>query len=385
MSRLIIILSMLFGFLAINHAQEISLLTVAPGDMVYDTYGHSALRVNDTKRGSDRVYNYGLYDFNEPGFVMNFMRGRLLYQVGAHRYSDFLQSYNRDKRSIYEQKLNLNQEDKNALLQALRINMLEENKRYKYDFFFDNCSTRLRDLFENAADSLQLDAAYDPLTLRELIKEHQYGMPWSDFGIDLIIGANADRPSTLDEQMFLPLYLKDILSKAKVVVNGEAVNLLSEPYEVLSFKEEAEERLTRSTWAPKLFFPLLAIILLALRYPYRKTQHPKWLRVIDNIVLALFALLGCILAFMWLGTDHVPTKNNWNLLWCNPLFLVPLLFAKKFWVKYIIYAMLVGMLISLFNTWFQFLPQQFNSAFGWMILIGMMLLIERVKKKTSSF
>ena len=92
-----------------SSAQEISLLTIAPGDMVYDTYGHSALRVNDPIRDTDLVYNYGLYDFNTPGFVMKFMRGKLMYQVGAHRYSDFLHNYNLDKRTIYEQKINLNQ------------------------------------------------------------------------------------------------------------------------------------------------------------------------------------------------------------------------------------------------------------------------------------
>ena len=186
-------------------AQEISLLTIAPGDMVYDTYGHSALRVNYPDRDMDLVYNYGLYDFNTPGFVMKFMRGKLLYQVGAHRYNSFLYNYNLDKRSIYEQKLNLNEIEKAALIKALRINMLKENRSYKYDFFFDNCSTRLRDLFEVAADSLEIHGEIQALTYRDLIKKHQYGMPWSDFGIELIIGAKADVLSSLDDQMFLPL------------------------------------------------------------------------------------------------------------------------------------------------------------------------------------
>ncbi|HAV29275.1 MAG TPA: hypothetical protein DCW93_05060, partial [Saprospirales bacterium] len=114
-------------------SQEISLLTIAPGDMVYDTYGHSALRVNYSDRDMDLVYNYGLYDFNTPGFVMKFMRGKLLYQVGAHRYDSFLNNYYKDKRSVYEQKLNFNPEEKEALIKALRINMLKENRSYKYD------------------------------------------------------------------------------------------------------------------------------------------------------------------------------------------------------------------------------------------------------------
>lgn len=363
-------------------AQEISLLTVAPGDMVYDTYGHSALRVNYPERDMDLVYNYGLYDFNTPGFVMKFMRGKLLYQVGAHRYDSFLNNYNRDKRSIFEQKLNLNQEEKEALIKALRINMLKENRSYKYDFFFDNCSTRLRDLFEEATVSLDLQGDVQALTYRDLIKEHQYGMPWSDFGIDIIIGAKADVLSSLEDQMFLPLYLKDVLSKAEIHRGDTVEPLLGEAYEVLSFPEETEKRLTRSWFSPELVFSLLALLLLVLRWPYRKDKPlPKWLRNIDGTYITILGILGLLLAFMWWGTDHVPTKSNWNLLWISPLLLI-IHFGKRkgfVWMKYLIYLMLFTCLISLINVWIQILPQKFNVAFGWMILIEIMILLSFLK------
>lgn len=363
-------------------AQDISLLTIAPGDMVYDTYGHSAIRVNDPSRNMDIVYNYGLYDFSTPGFVMKFMRGKLMYMVGAHQYSDFLRNYNLDKRTIYEQKLNLNQEEKDALLKALRINMMKENRYYKYDFFFDNCSTRLRDLFENAVKNIRENGELKEMTFRDLIKEHQYGNPWSDFGIDIIIGAKADVPSTLDEQMFLPLYLKEILSQAAIQRGDKEVKLLGEPYEVISFPAEAEQRMTRSWLTPELVFLLLALVLLALRIPYRdKKQLPKWLTRVDLTILFLVGVLGCIVAFMWWGTDHIPTKSNWNLLWLNPLFLFPVFFkmGKRDWLKYIIYILIGGGLISLVNVWIQFLPQQFHVAFGWIILIELMILFSLLK------
>lgn len=378
---LVIMLTSVIAF-----GQEISLLTVAPGDMVYDTYGHSALRIKDSKRKTDRVYNYGLYDFNTPGFVMKFMRGKLLYQVGAHRYDDFLYNYNRDKRSIYEQSLNLNQAEKDALMQALRINMLKENRSYKYDFFFDNCSTRLRDLFEDSATSLTIEDDAEPLTYRDLIKKHQYGMPWSDFGIDFIIGAKADVNSTVEDQMFLPLYLKDILSKAVIQRGDSLVPLLGAPYEVLSFPEETEGRLKRSWFTPELVFMLLAILMLAFRYPYRKEDTlPKWVRNIDSTYIILLGFLGCLLSFMWWGTDHVPTKSNWNLLWVSPLLLVIETCKGRglSWLKYLIYLMLVTCLLSLINVWFQFLPQQFHVAFGWMILIEIMVLLFYLKKENN--
>ena len=366
----------------VANGQEISLLTIAPGDMVYDTYGHSALRVNYPDRDMDLVYNYGLYDFNTPGFVMKFMRGKLLYQVGAHRYESFLNNYHQEKRSVYEQKLNLNPLEKEALIKALRINMLKENRSYKYDFFFDNCSTRLRDLFESVADSVEIQGDLQALTYRDLIKEHQYGMPWSDFGIDFIIGAKADVLSSLDDQMFLPLYLKDVLSKAEVLRGGTLEPLLGEAYEVLSFPEEADRRLTRSWFTPELIFSLLALLLFVLRWPYRKEKIlPRWLRNIDGAYMTTLGILGLLLAFMWWGTDHVPTKSNWNLMWISPLLLI-IQFGKGrglVWVKYLIYLMLFTCLISLINVWFQILPQQFHVAFGWMILIEIMILLFYLK------
>jgi len=380
--RLLLILIVTTFSLWTSQAQEISLLTVAPGDMVYDTYGHSAIRVHDQERDMDIVYNYGLYDFDTPGFVMKFMRGKLMYMVGAHQYSDFLYNYNQDKRSIYEQKLNLNQEEKDALLKALRINMMKENRYYKYDFFFDNCSTRLRDLFENAVQGLEESGELKEMTFRDLIKEHQYGNPWSDFGIDIIIGAKADVASSLDDQMFLPLYLKEILSNAIIQRGDEKIKLLGEPYEVLSFPEEAERRMTRSWITPEVVFLILALILLAFRYPYRtEKQLPNWIRKVDKSILFLLGLLGCIVAFMWWGTDHIPTKSNWNLLWLNPLILLPVFFkaTKNTWLKYVIYFLLGLCLLSLVNVWFQFLPQQFHVAFGWIILIEIMILFSLLK------
>ena len=382
LKKITILAMSLLMSLPASRAQEISLLTIAPGDLVYDTYGHSALRVNDPTRDVDLVYNYGLYDFNTPGFVMKFMRGKLLYQVGAHRYDDFLYNYNQDRRTIYEQKLNLNQAEKDALMQALRVNMLKENRSYKYDFFFDNCSTRLRDLFEDVVVDLEADGELKEPTYRDLIKEHQYGMPWSDFGIDIIIGSKADVQSPLDAQMFLPLYLKDILSKAKMKRGDEEVNLLSKPYEVISFPSEAAQRMERSWFTPELFFSLLALLLFVIRFPYRKGEVlPRWIKFADKSVLFFLGIIGCIVAFMWWGTDHVPTKSNWNLLWLNPLLLLPVFFnVKKYeWIKYLIYLLLGSCFLALLNVWFQFLPQQFHVAFGWIIMTVILIFVSQLK------
>lgn len=361
-------------------AQEFSLLTVEDGNMVSDAYGHSALRVNDSTRNSDLIYHYGLYDFNTPNFVLKFMRGKLPYLMGAQRYSDFLYQYNSNKRTVYEQKLNLNQVQKDNLLRALRVNMQKENREYMYDFFFDNCATRLADLFKDNVSSLKLhDLGYD-ITFREMLKEHQKGHPWYDLGVDIVIGAVADRKASNYQQMFLPSYMKEILSEA--TTNND--RFLSESKKILIFDEEDKLRQESPWLTPKLLFIILAILFFIIRLPYRNTSSPLWLTVLDKSILALFGVIGILITFMWWGTDHVATKSNWNLLWANPLLLLIIWKSSKPTIKYIVYFIVGLCFISLFNVWFQLLPQYFPIAVGWLIMIEIMILIWILRTHASS-
>ena len=135
------------------HAQ-ISLLTVSPGEELYSTFGHSALRVYDSVSNSDIVYNYGTFNFDEPGFYTKFVRGKLIYYLSRDNFDNFIAENRQENRTTTEQILNLDCKEKNLLLLALYANMQEGNRGYKYDFLFDNCTTRLRGLIEKAdADS----------------------------------------------------------------------------------------------------------------------------------------------------------------------------------------------------------------------------------------
>ena len=189
---------------------EVSLLTMLPGDEVYALFGHTAFRIADPALGLDRTYNYGTFDFEQPFFVVRFARGLLDYQLSVAPFERTLAEYRYMERPIIEQRLDLSPEAKQRLFRFLETNYLPENRAYRYDFFFDNCSTRPRDALE-AALGRRPDyndyRAGSTATFRDLLQPYLDGAPLTDLGIDLGLGAPTDRVATHREAMFLPLEL----------------------------------------------------------------------------------------------------------------------------------------------------------------------------------
>ncbi|RYF12295.1 MAG: DUF4105 domain-containing protein, partial [Oxalobacteraceae bacterium] len=195
------------------------LLTCTPGDELYSIFGHSAIRITDSTALTDIVFNYGTFNFNDKNFYLKFARGKLDYFLSLESFTDFRDLYQYTGRGITEQVLNLNAEEKIALQNALLENAKEENRYYKYDFFFDNCTTRLRDLIlKFKIPSPQLPATMPSDTrFREAIHLYlnngkQY---WSKLGIDVLLGAKTDRVMTAEEQQFLPDNLMLALDAAR--------------------------------------------------------------------------------------------------------------------------------------------------------------------------
>ncbi|HNE28922.1 MAG TPA: DUF4105 domain-containing protein, partial [Saprospiraceae bacterium] len=180
----------------LSDSSFISLITAAPGEELYSTFGHSALRVKDPARNFDRCYNYGTFDFDQPNFYLNFCRGKLLYYLNVERRRDFEYEYLMDRRTLREQTLDLDASQKQQLFDLLQENALPQNREYKYDFFYDNCATRIRDIVEKA---LLYQVFFDSTTtkkgttMRQLLKPYLLDKPWTRFGIDLILGQAADR------------------------------------------------------------------------------------------------------------------------------------------------------------------------------------------------
>lgn len=335
---------------------RISLLTCTPGEELYSTFGHTAIRVKTTQ--FDIVYNYGTFEFDDPDFYSKFVRGKLPYFLSVEQYADFAYSYLYEKRGIEEQELLLDCSQKKALFESLKKNAREENKFYKYDFLFDNCTTRAGNMITgNAGDSVSF-ASILPETIpsfRQLL--HQYldkgNQQWSKLGIDILLGSRIDRKVTNREAMFLPDNLKTAFSGA--TVKGQRI--ASDPQIIVASTAPPTEK---SFWTPLASFVILfaLIVLLSLT---KNNLAQKFLRLFDRIWFTLLGLLGILLLYMWLGTDHGSCRDNWNLLWAFPLHLIPgMLNWEDSRVKKYFKFILILSAVSLIG--WMLLPQQLNLA-----------------------
>ncbi|MBA2329524.1 MAG: DUF4105 domain-containing protein [Flavisolibacter sp.] len=369
--RYFFFLLLLLKFSGITYAQNdtcglrITLITCAPGEELYSIFGHSALRVTDGTAGTDLIFNYGTFEFS-PEFYKLFIRGKLLYYVSIESFPDFVANYQWESRSIIEQELILSCSEKEKLYDALRTNALPENKFYRYDFLFDNCSTRLRDIVAQNTDTTVVFENMLPEqtpTFRHLI--HTYlnrgGQYWSRLGIDMLLGIKLDRKVSTEEAMFLPDYLKlgfdnAYVSKNPLVTPAQDVLVMPSPLD--------EEQLFR----PSLVFALLLLVTVVLKYVTTRWSAIA-VSIIDFFVFFITGLSGMLMLFMWFGTDHIVCQNNYNLLWALPTHAIAAFFVHKrnnfsklyfglsFW-----YTLLV--LVS----WF-FLPQQMNHAIVPLLLL----------------
>ena len=335
---------------------RISLLTCTPGEELYSIFGHSAIRLIDSNSVSDIVYNYGTFNFDDEGFYLKFIRGKLMYYISAAYFSDFKFEYQSSNRGMTEQVLKLSGEEKINIRHALHENLEEENKYYQYDFFLDNCTTRLRDLIIKSKTPQPILPPVMPVntTFREAI--HAYldkgGQPWSKLGIDILLGAPTDGIMTTAQQQFLPDNLMKALDS---VTNVPIVERGSNLYTLLTDTNK------RNIFTPFIFFSLLLVLYLVLVFAGNR-KYSTLISSLDGLLFFSTGLLGIILIFMWFGTDHSMTKNNYNLLWALPSHFICSFFinSRKSWArKYFLFTAISLVLVLI--AWF-FLPQQMNNA-----------------------
>jgi hypothetical protein len=359
---------------------QISLLTCTPGEELYSTFGHSALRVTDRSSRADIIYNYGTFDFDDPNFYSKFTRGKLLYFVSIDGFENFMKAYEFEQRGITEQVLNLSCEDKQKLLNALQENAKEENKYYKYDFVIDNCTTRLRDIvFKNSGvpivtKNIRPD---NDITFRKLIheylnKSYQY---WSELGIDILLGNPIDKKITNNEAMFLPDYLLKAFDST--TTNGKPL--------VLAKNEILKATMTTNKaplLSPFAIFTILFLIIAALTF--LRNSNP-FFSVFDFILFFLAGIIGTLILFMWFGTDHPECKNDFNITWAFPLHLVIVffIFQKRSpivtgWLRYYFLANSI-LLLTLLICW-KWLPQEMNNALIPVVALLLLRSAARYKK-----
>lgn len=336
---------------------RISLLTCTPGDELYSTFGHSGLRIIDSSAVTDYVFNYGTFDFGDEQFYPKFIRGKLRYFLAADPFEDYMYEYRVTGRGVKEQVLNLTGAEKLKIKQFLIENLKEENRYYLYDFFFDNCTTRLRDIIQkNKQNATPLVAVMPPnSSFRYAI--HRYlisnGKWWSKLGIDLLLGSPTDAIMTTEQTQFLPDNLMYTLDSSK------ATQWVAEHHTILP-PGNLEKK--RQIFTPMLFFSCLLACVIFFSFVTGKLPI-KLLGILDGILFFVTGLVGVVLLFMWFGTDHVMCKNNYNLLWAFPTHFIMSFWirSRKKWARYY-YAVTAISLMILLPIWY-FLPQQLNVSF----------------------
>ena len=342
----------------LSELARISVLNFGPGSEVYAIWGHTAIRVNDPANQIDKVYNYGTFDFDTPNFTLKFIRGKLDYTLSIQRYRNVIAAYRRENRSISEQYLDLTREEANRLYELLEENYKEENRYYKYDFLYDNCATRPVEIIRK---SISRPVVFNPgdsvKTYRNILDEHLGHDPWLDFGIDLIIGVRADTRIGPEQQMFMPVYinryfrtaLKDSLNQVPLV---REERILSD--------SPGPERTDLPTPASPFYVLLLLLVAESVRFIYGQRKGKIFLPWWDHLWFILASLGSLVVLFMWFGTDHIPTKNNWNLWWLSPVFFFTL---PPFPKRIRIWAAKSGFLILLaFLIFWSWIPQQIHVA-----------------------
>jgi hypothetical protein len=327
--------------LQLSNRSRFSVITCSPGPDLYSLFGHSAFRLQDSIQGNyyDVVYNYGTFLFDET-FYVKFARGKLDYLLQSSTYEDFISAYEYEGRGVWEQELRLTLAEKQRLFELLQTNLKRENCTYRYDFFYDNCSTRIRDMLMRALsdtdtkpwgyryvafDSLQRHSPIEfpysrpaEQTYRKAIQTYLDYQPWSDLGIDLALGQPCDAKVGDCGLMFLPDSLMTELEFA--TVDGEL--LCERPRQLLPVNFE----LSVNPWSgPTTLFALFLLLHALLHVRSRKSNTFLFT---DKLLFVLLGLLGCLIVFLWFFTDHTATRLNWNILWAHPLFFV-FLFAGK--------------------------------------------------------
>lgn len=341
----------------LSDSAQISVITCGPyqGEL-YSAFGHSAIRVYDPASGLDLAFNYGVFDFDQPNFYLNFTRGHLLYKLGVYPYDLFRDYYISHNRFVHEQVLDLTSKQKQNIFDYLYWNAQPENVNYLYDYFYNNCATRVRDVFATVfGDSLMFDGSYvkTHYTIRDLTEIYLQQQPWGDLGIDVCLGLPMDKKISPYEYMFLPDYIESGLNHA--TLNGKPI-----VQKTVSVYEAEPDATPFSIFHPWVVFGLLlaVTILLTLR-DWKRKQLTKWF---DVVVFSLAGWLGLLLFILWVATDHKAAANNFNLLWAFPLHAVagPMLLQVKYQGFVKKYFTIAGIILTAtLGLWFV-LPQQLN-------------------------
>ncbi|MCF8289826.1 MAG: DUF4105 domain-containing protein [Chitinophagaceae bacterium] len=361
-------LLLLFGLFTSNQiiaqdstkaALQISILTCAPGEDVYTAWGHTAIRIIDSAKQTDVVYNFGTFDFNTPNFLVEFVKGNLNYFLSADYFQNFIAEYQYYGRSIKEQVLILTDAEKIKWQNALQKNLEGNNRYYLYNFITDNCTTRVKDGFYQFATTQVPPSNIKSFRTHVVEAPYQQGIPWIGLGIDLLLGAVSDQAPTAMQAGFLPDLFFD--------------QLAAQPGHIATTQNYDFTRTTGS----KPTDPIYYIIGLILVYLFVGKWNARWAviaaKFLDITLLFIYGLGGLLLVYMSLFSLHTACHNNYNIAWIHPLYWIALVFyfMKPIWAGYlgrIFFIASIGLIVVSY-----LLPQSFSNSVY--LLMGLSLVL----------
>lgn len=349
----------------LSEKATVSVITCGSGSELYSTFGHSAFRINDPLTGLDKIYNYGTFDFNAPNFYLNFAKGKLTYQLSTTNFHYFLREYRYENRWVIAQVLNLNQQEIQDVYSFLENNAKPENRAYQYDFFYDNCSTKIEEVIKTVLkDKIEFNNSHIKTTKshRDLISDYTENQQWGKFGIDLALGSVIDREATKDEYKFLPDYIFLAFENATILTNSKKVPLVKEEQIII---EDVPNHKIASIFSPTPFLILLLLSMLIIWITYNNFKKGNRTKYLDFSILLSTGIIGIVVLLLWFATSHTATYKNLNFLWAfAPNTVVAFFILKKKLSNWVLLylKLLVILLLTTFVVWI-FKIQVFNMAF----------------------
>lgn len=331
----------------------VSLLTCAPGQNFYELEGHSGLRFTDNK-GFDYTANWGVFSFNEPGFLYRFVKGETDYMLAMYPTDIFLEQYRQENRCVTEQVLNLDSLQAQKAFELVLENLKPENKIYRYNYLFDNCATRPLTIIEKSYGNLDLPdpkiGIAIPTTFRQVMRFYHANYPWYQFGIDIALGSDIDTPISKKSISFAPHALNRMIKftddYSKQMIVAQQNTLVEGP--------EDGNPLSPTPWILSPMAFTILILLIALWVSVRDYAIRKCTSLFNSLFFGALGLCGCIVAYLIVISVHEATSPNYNILWLNPLLILVPILAYTRWRHLLVYLQIINIVaIGCYATiWF---------------------------------
>ena len=357
---------LIFPFFVWGNAQQLdsiraSLITCSPGQEVYALYGHTALRLQNFTTGEDVVFNYGVFSFKQPHFIWRFVRGQCDYMVVPIPWQYFTREYEERGSSITAQVLNLTPQEASRLYANMVEDCKPENRQYRYNFLYNNCTTKVRDAIENCVEGHVVYPDTVPLyTYREMLHQYTKDHPWAQEGNDILLGAAVDTLLCARAAMFAPEYMLRYADNAFIYADNNDKRPLVLDREILLQKKPQKVE-------PEFLFPPMQAMLILLAFAVLIVLLERWLNwqfwLWDALLLLGQGLAGLLLLFMFFFSEHPAVNSNWQIWVLNPIALValPMVIKAAYKRKKTLWHAVFFVILTTFLVFSPWMPQEFGK------------------------